>query len=791
MADISPSPLESSALDHEAVVPSGDATSGDAGASDAGSSVAEPDALGAWSRFAVHAASAACAFVICKFAYLAFMGVNFLVAPWLIASDVCVGASLGLLAVWPRARRLVTDVVLVVYIASMQYAMMFGGFPGPDVFFYAGQAGGMQGSLLDIIRWPLLVLLAVSIVLHRFLERRLARRFTRDEVKARTLSLAVVSAATVLWLTPNLGRYYEYRQHPLSKLIQSSVSVIQLKTANGAPHEAAPFDYHSKFPSDTAPAPTLKKPARPMNVIMLSMESTGSISMKREGAVTTPFFDKLAEDGLTFDQFHAPVPFSIKSIFAYHSGHYPVANMQAITDARPRVPLKALPQYFKDHGYRTALLHGGKFSFTRKTDFLAGRGYDVMYDAESLPNRRRYEKVWWGIDDAAMFDHAKSFIKESGDPFYLQLIPVLVHHPYNHIKHWKRQYEGKSDMDRYHELIRYEDQLLERFVGFLKEEGVYEDTILVIYGDHGEAFEQHKGNSIHSGFVYEENVHVPLLVANPELFGRQGVSHKVGTLPDLYPTLLDIMGWKHDYYGPGVSLFRDDPHRMIFFYAGLGGDKIGLKDGPYKFIYTPKQELMELYDLTKDPGEQTNIAEQERARVQYYRKRAAEWQQHTYDLVHHQLSAKSKDVRGHEEIHVTDLPLTFSVQGWGALKYDLNVKGKAFRIAGKDYPVFGFGTHANSIMQFDVSRYQGAQFIARVGRDESSGEDHWSGRIRPEVWMDGEVVFRGDAISSTDAPLDVHVPVTGSTLSLVVHETGDGAGGDHADWLEPRLVILN
>lgn len=738
-------------------------------------------------------------FILCKLIFLVYAGVNPLVVPWLIPADVLAAAVVALLTKWPRVVRAVTDVLLLYYVFSLHYALLFGGFAGASLFYYIWETGGMQGSILDLIRWPVVIVCVALLALHRFLDQRLPKWLALDSRKAKVITGVCVSVSLFVELAPPLDAYHEHRQHPIAKLTRSTWEAQSAgKVSDGPlPTSIRNFDYYSQFESQETSVPKLPKlPSDDkFNVIMLSMESTGSKSMEREGAETMPFFQELKKDGLSFTEFYAPVPFSIKAIFAYHSGHYPVASMAPITSTRPRVPLKALPEYFREHGYRTALFHGGKFSFTNKLNFLSDRGYEVLYDAESIPNRAEHEKVWWGIDDKAIFEYAKTFIEQSKEPFYLQLIPVLVHHPYDLLERepWDDEFgEGKRDIDRYHALVRYEDALFADLVQFLKDKGLYDNTIIVAFGDHGEAFGEHKGNFIHSGAVYEENIRVPLLISNPKLFKDLGASAKLGTLPDLYPTLLDIMGWDYpDYVGPGVSLFESDPKRMLFFYAGLGGDKIGIRDGQYKFIYVKGRKAVELYDLSTDPDERLNIAGEHEKRVSFYKDRVRAWQPHTYDMVHGQLSANARRILGRRIIRLTDLPIHFAAQGWGKLNFNRNVVGGRFKIGGSEFDTFGFGTHANSIIQFDVSQYPDAQFSARVGRDESAGTNQRNKTIVAEVWVDGDVVFTSAPLDSNSDPQKVRVEVNGDTLSLVIHQGRDGRDGDHADWLEPRLDLPN
>ena len=88
----------------------------------------------------------------------------------------------------------------------------------------------------------------------------------------------------------------------------------------------------------------------------------------------------------------------------------------------------------------------------------------------------------------------------------------------------------------------------------LRAPGLQRNTVWVIYGDHGEAFHQHEGNYGHTFFLYDENIHVPFLIAAPGLMRGQQRIHKVVSLVDTAPTILDLMGIRrpNNYQGRGM-----------------------------------------------------------------------------------------------------------------------------------------------------------------------------------------------------------------------------------------------
>jgi lipoteichoic acid synthase len=155
----------------------------------------------------------------------------------------------------------------------------------------------------------------------------------------------------------------------------------------------------------------------------------------------------------------------------------------------------------------------------------------------------------------------------------------------------------------------------------LRARGLDDQTVWVIYGDHGEAFGQHEGNFAHTFFVYEENVHVPFLIAAPGGIGSQTRIRKVTSLLDTAPTLLDLAGVAAPPGYQGRSMLDPEP-RMAMFFTDYSLKILGLRDGPWKMIYDlgsrPK-----LFNLDQDPGEQRDVAPAYPARAAWYRQVAA------------------------------------------------------------------------------------------------------------------------------------------------------------------------
>jgi arylsulfatase A-like enzyme len=144
-------------------------------------------------------------------------------------------------------------------------------------------------------------------------------------------------------------------------------------------------------------------------------------------------------------------------------------------------------------------------------------------------------------------------------------------------------------------------------------------TLLVIVGDHGQAFGFHPQNFMHAAYIFDENVRVPALLIHPLLFPGGGQSNIVGQQIDIMPTILDLLGIDYTQYAfQGQSLFKKRKGAMAFFFTEYNQILYGLRDGSFKFIFNLVTGTRRLYNLQADPGELNNIAKKHDKRCEYY-----------------------------------------------------------------------------------------------------------------------------------------------------------------------------
>jgi len=171
---------------------------------------------------------------------------------------------------------------------------------------------------------------------------------------------------------------------------------------------------------------------------------------------------------------------------------------------------------------------------------------------------------------------------------------------------------------KYRNSLHYADAVLGMLVDRLEREGLMDNTLFILVADHGEAFSQHRGNYGHPLFLYEENVHVPLLIYNRRLFPRPVVFTGLSRHIDILPTIQDALGIPDLEGQEGISLLAERREQMALLHTSWNDELLGLRDARWKYIRNSVSGAEELYDLEADPAEAKNlVAEKQDVAARY------------------------------------------------------------------------------------------------------------------------------------------------------------------------------
>jgi hypothetical protein len=357
------------------------------------------------------------------------------------------------------------------------------------------------------------------------------------------------------------------------------------------------------------------------HLVMVSLESTAAQYLGLYGATrdVMPNLTALANHAIVFDHAYAAYPESIKGLFSILCSAYPALNRPA--ESYADAPCASIADVLGRRGYRTALFHSGRFGYLGMESIVRRRGYDVLEDAGDIGGQHESS---FGVDEPSTVARILKWIDtlSASDRFFITYLPIAGHHPYETPE--PGPFPERSDIDRYGNALHYSDAALGALIHGLRARGLEEHTLWVIFGDHGEAFGQHDGNYGHTFQIFDENVHVPFIVAAPGLITRQIRSVQVVSLIDTSPTLLDAIGEPAPDVYQGRSMLEGPP-RMAFFFADYSLGLLGLRDGRFKMIYELDSGRARLYDVERDPREMTDLSTQHVERAAWYARDLRHW----------------------------------------------------------------------------------------------------------------------------------------------------------------------
>lgn len=305
-----------------------------------------------------------------------------------------------------------------------------------------------------------------------------------------------------------------------------------------------------------APNPEYYGVAKNKNVLVIHLESFQQflIDYKWHGKEITPNLNKLyhANDTISFDNFFNQVGqgktsdaemMLENSIFGLQSG-------SAMSSYGTSNTFESAPAILgQQAGYTSAVMHGGAGSFWNRDNAYKSFGYDYFMPLSYYQNKKGYY-LGYGIKDKLFFDQSIKYIEHLPQPFYLKMITVTNHYPYDLDK--KNQSIDKTDtgdktVDGYVQTAHYLDEAIGELMSYLKKSGLEKNTLIMLYGDHyGISGNHHKASAqllnkdSFNNFDNLQFQRVPLMFHMPGLKG--GINHTYGGEIDVRPTLFNLLG---------------------------------------------------------------------------------------------------------------------------------------------------------------------------------------------------------------------------------------------------------
>jgi arylsulfatase A-like enzyme len=330
---------------------------------------------------------------------------------------------------------------------------------------------------------------------------------------------------------------------------------------------------------------------------------------------TSPNIDRLAAESLVFTNAVSQYPSTGISVPSMLSGVYPEYMFWGKPKRSSQYILKKqnvlITDVLRQEGYTTVAI----VSAWIKRNIEGLKRHFVRLDG--LYPHDEWKK--WVRDSSRLSvkQAIKFFNAYDGEtPFFLFLHMEDPHEPY--VVHGPPGKSfGKKKVDRYDSDIHWTDLWLGFLLGYIEQEPWFANTVVILVADHGEEFKEH-GKGFHGHQLYQESIHVPLIMKIPGMEPRQ-IETRVAMV-DIFPTLLDLTGISHPREAlQGVSLLRTafdpDPMERPVFSMLADREKRptyrvkGILKGRYKLLRDLTNQRDEFYDLESDPGEQDDLAD--------------------------------------------------------------------------------------------------------------------------------------------------------------------------------------
>jgi arylsulfatase A-like enzyme/Tfp pilus assembly protein PilF len=357
--------------------------------------------------------------------------------------------------------------------------------------------------------------------------------------------------------------------------------------------------------SDPARAAAPLRPAGPAarNVVLVTLDTLrADVLGCYGGRVPTPHIDRLAREGVLFEQATATVPLTLPSHSSIMTGLLPIHHNVHDNGAFFLEPsFTTLAERFQTAGYATGAFVS---AWVLERRFGLAQGFDRYSD--SLLDEQFQRR-----GDGVVAEALAWMAQLPADRRFLAWIHLFdAHTPYEAPEPFRSRYAKEP----YDGEVAWVDDLVGRLLEELDRRGRREDTIVVLMADHGEGLGDH-GEPEHGLFLYDATMAVPLVIRTPG--GPTGRSKTQVSSVDVFPTVLDLAGLAPQPGIDGASLLpvlQDLKHEMgraaymetYFPTYHFGWHALqGLRDGRYKLIQASRPEM---YDLVADPGEKVDIS---------------------------------------------------------------------------------------------------------------------------------------------------------------------------------------
>ncbi|NUN16630.1 MAG: sulfatase-like hydrolase/transferase [Myxococcales bacterium] len=548
---------------------------------------------------------------------------------WTTAPDIAFSGAFGLFWLlvlhpmyrWPRTVTLtvahITTLVLM-FVAVLDHGFFLA--TGSELDWYLIQytvtnfselrdvvkSEAPLGALLAFIGLTAVNLTPVAVIRWSRLKRTPAVQYTRRDWRNPRLAaffgaqVGITTLAAFVPSEPLEGTLRPLEDNVFVDIGTDAIEAFAAETPERFGPDILPLD-----PITLTPTEKLKR----HNVVFIVMESmrAKSVTPYQPTLDTTPFLAELAKKGTLVEDAYTVVPHTSKALVSIHCGLYPKIETP-IDEARSgALPTACLASLLEEQGYATAFFQPAREGYEGREQLVKNFGFETFAGKETLAREGFDESSYFGFEDDIMLEPSLEWVDKQKEPFFLAYLTLTSHHDYGVPEGFEpKKYTDEAELNAYLNTLRYTDRFVSKVMEAFDKRKLTENTIFVILGDHGEGFGEH-GRYQHDNVIWEEGLKIPFILYGAEIPQRHVVSGLRQNV-DVMPTVLELLGY-HVKGGdlPGKSLFSTAGHEKLYFSCWYNDRCLGMRSGHTKVLYHYRAGSTEVFDLTTDPDERTNI----------------------------------------------------------------------------------------------------------------------------------------------------------------------------------------
>ncbi|UFJ40746.1 LTA synthase family protein [Brevibacillus humidisoli] len=525
------------------------------------------------------------------------MGVSasaFIISLLAVASLLLCGNLLP--AAWRFPFLIIADggLSLVLFVDTL-YHSYFHDVTSVSLLRQIGQVGDIGDSIVSLTNWTCAVYfldIPLLIVVYRWKMKRVILTYqTRVTKTARRIAALSIPALLVVGTTVHVERtvaqvpgfldarysnkallqalgIYHYHLYDMYQYSKLSLGGKEASSSELEEVRQWFWEHNSKLP----PGPLFGR-AKGQNVIVVQEESLQAfvVDLKVNGQEVTPHLNQLMREGLAFPHYYDQTHHGRTSDGEFNSlvSLYPSSIAGSIYFNFAENEFDSMPKVLKQHGYATVSAHAYTGAFWNRAVMHRNLGFEQSFFMEDL---KPGESFGWGLTDEAFFEQMNEKMEALPKPFFAFLISLSNHHPFEVPPEYKQLDLGELEgtfMGNYLHSSHYADQALGHLIRLLKQNGLYDSSILVVYGDHDAGVPEEELRKIGIVPKYERQYDkVPMVIYSSALADLNGtVQEQVSGHLDLTPTLLYLLGIPqegHYFMGQRLFDFPDDQRLVVF-----------------------------------------------------------------------------------------------------------------------------------------------------------------------------------------------------------------------------------